>query len=102
MKVVKLIKTTHIVNGIEGELDYRDQFMMLVSSNTNGFTYDEMRKVDKVYDKLEAAKGQDSVELEDAEHEVLKKRLENPGFVIYTKGLFKMCESGIEAEKVEE
>ena len=97
MKKVKLLKTVHTVQEKEFPLDYREQFKSLITGSTEGFTYVQMKKVDKVYDKLVAAKGKDFVLLEDAEHDVLKAKLENPGFAIFTKELFEMCTSGIES-----
>jgi len=97
MKKVALIKTEHTIQEKEFPLDYREQYISLITGSTDGFSYAQMRKVDKVFDKLEAAKGKDFVLLEDAEHEVLKGKLENPQFSVFTKELFAMCTSGIEA-----
>ena len=97
MKKVSLIKTVHTIQEKEFPLDYREQYKSLITGSTEGFSYAQMKKVDKVYDKLEAADGKGFVLLEDAEHEVLKAKLENPQFSVFTKELFQMCTSGIES-----
>ena len=97
MKKIPLTVTTHTIQGKEYPLDYREQYIALITGSQEGFSYEQMRRVNTVYDKLTAAEAGSYVLLEDAEHDVLKARLADPKFTVFTKQLFEMCTACIEA-----
>lgn len=84
------------------EEPYREVLLGVASRQPSGerqtgFDIAEMRKSMKVIDKLEAAEGQDSVMLEDAEFELLKTRLEQTRWTMVTREFLKFLDDVINA-----
>ena len=98
MKQFELRVLQHDVLGNVQELNYKDQLIGLVSVVETGMTIIDMRKIEKVVDKLEAVQPGGWVELEDEEHLTLKAALERAQFRIYTKAVKNMIDSVLEAE----
>lgn len=73
----------------------------LVTENSpqRPFTVDEMRKRVKVVAELDAAKG-DTLVLEDAEHDLLKKALQEFPWNRAEAELLRIIEDGIDAREV--
>ena len=99
MRKFQLRELKHDVLGNVQELNYKDQLIGLVSVVESGMTIVDMRKIEKVVDKLEAADCPGWLELEDAEHETLKAALTKAQFRIYTKAVKNMIESVLEAKE---
>jgi hypothetical protein len=95
MKRLALLKTECKIQGQTLELDYRTQLMGFIEEPPGGATIVEQRKIGRVHDALEAA--EDSVLLEDADHETLCKILNEIKFKVYSKQILAMLESVLDA-----
>ena len=98
MKKVVLIVTTTKINGEVLPLDYREQLIGLISNPTDGMNLVTMRRIEKVYDKLDAADCPGHVLLEDAEHATMKEILEKIIYKTFSKGIKDMVEAVIASE----
>ena len=100
MKKVILEVTTCELNGKEVALDYRTALIGLISNPVDGMKLDQMRNIERVYDKLIDATSPGSVVLEDAEHATLCGCLKTAQFRVFDKGILNMVESSLSAEDV--
>ena len=100
MRIVILEKTTCTINGEVIPLDYAQQLIGLISNPADGMNLAQMRNIEKVFDKLDAASCPGSILLEDAEHKTLKDVLEKAVFKVFNKDIKRMIESVIAAETV--
>lgn len=85
-KVIKLKKLGK--EGESGQLDYAAMIRVIIQSPTNpqqGLTVEEIRKSVRVLEALDKAKGK--LELEDADYDVLKTKVENFRFGLAHKDI---------------
>jgi hypothetical protein len=95
MKFIHLLKTECKIQGRTLELDYRTQLRGFIAEPPGGATIDEQRRIRRVDEALE--KAEDSVLLEDADHETLCKILNEIKFKVYSKEILAMLESVLDA-----
>ena len=99
MKRVNFKTVTMTLNGQETALDYKANMagLLLVPLNPEaGTTYEEMAVGMPLHAKLKDAG--DFVDLEDAEHTELVKRLKNAKFIQNTPEVFEMIQSVVDAK----
>lgn len=86
-------------------IDYRETcitIMSLPKDRQQGYTRKTMKQIESLMDKLDAAKGYESVLLEEGEWKFLRDRVEEHQFPRYSKGVIAFCDSIIdETEKVQ-
>lgn len=81
---------------------YRQQILMVLRTpeNPQGADYEEMSKTLPMRKKFDDAKPGDAVILEDAEHELLARRMKNARFGVNHDELFAMVASIVDAPDV--
>ena len=97
MKKIELKITDGKIQGQDYQVDYQVELTKLIGVSEQGLSLADMHKIDKVFDKLEKADCPGYVLLEDAEHELLKARCENPKFAVFCKELMYMCDVVVDA-----
>ncbi len=98
MKKVILLKTSCKILGEVFPLCYKEHLIGLISNPADGMNMIEMRRIEKVYDKLEAVDCPGHVLLEDAEHDTLREILEKTRFKHFDKNIKAMLEAVIASE----
>lgn len=96
LKVIKI--------GDKDELSYRDHLISLIKSPLdpkNGVGIDELRKSVRLLDKIESAPETGFVDLEDADFQVLKEKIENGKFMRSTRELLQFLEDILNSEAVQ-
>ena len=81
MKLIPLKKVEMVVLGEKQELEYKPLIQVIIetpASQERGTTVDEMRKSIRILDALE--KSEDVLQLEDADYDYLKSRINNARF----------------------
>ena len=97
MKKTELKIVDGKIQGQDYVVNYKTELTKLIGVSQEGMSLADMHKVDKVFDKLEAAECPGVVLLEDAEHELLKERCKNPKFAVFCKELMHMCDGAVDA-----
>ena len=94
-----------ILKNIETEpkMNYRESLMTIIKTPMNpreGISIDEMRKSVKLLDLIEIKKDEDEVELEDADYDFLKKKVESFKFAFANKIVLQFIDDILLAEEV--
>lgn len=106
MKKVPLKKVTRAGSN-DAKLDYRDQIVLILRQPENpqaGINYEEMGKSLAIIKKLQDFEypevGEGFIELEDAEHEIVARRLKKAPWLTVDESLYEMIGEIADAEKV--
>jgi len=97
MKKIELKIVEGKIQAQDYQVNYKVELTKLIGVSEQGLSLADMHKIDKVFDKLEGAKCPGHVLLEDAEHELLKARCQNPKFAVFCKELMHMCDGVVDA-----
>lgn len=102
MKIVELKIVEKLdEHGKPDNLDYRDMLITIMRTPldlSRGMAVDEMRKCVRVLDILETAKPGATIEMEDADHEFMKQRVEGGRYMRADKTLLDFIDEIIHAQ----
>lgn len=75
------------------KIDYKGQLLNLVSAYPDGALIEEMRRHTKLFRKVKSANPEGLLKLEDAEHEILVKKLKAVKWAFFAEEIVDFCDA---------